>query len=84
MQNVSKITVKGQVTIPKKVRDDLGVRAGDVIVFAKKGDDIVIKPANTLLDLKGVIVTSKKIGSWDSVRKSTKRSVAKRVVEDLK
>ena len=84
MQNVSKITVKGQVTIPKKVRDDLGVRAGDVIVFAKKGDDIVIKPANTLLDLKGVIVTSKKIGNWDSVRKSTKRSVAKRVVEDLK
>ena len=84
MQNVSKITVKGQVTIPKRVRDDLGVRAGDVIVFAKKGDDIVIKPANTLLDLKGVIVTSKKIRNWASVRKSTKRSVAKRVVEDLK
>ncbi len=84
MQNVSKITVKGQVTIPKKVRDDLGVTAGDVIVFTKKGDDIVIKPASTLLDLKGVIVTSKKIKDWASVRKSVKRSVAKKVVEGLK
>ena len=51
MQNFSKITVKGQVTIPKKARDDLGVTAGDVIVFTKKGDDIVIKSAGTLLDL---------------------------------
>ena len=83
MQNVSKITVKGQVTIPKKVRDELGVTPGDVIVFTKKGGDIVIKPANTLLDLKGVIVTPKKIKDWTSMRKSVKKSVAKRVMEGL-
>ena len=84
MQNVSKITVKGQVTIPKKVRDELGVTPGDVIVFTKKGGEIVIKPASTLLDLKGVIVTPKKIKDWASVRKSVKKSVGKRVMEGLK
>jgi len=81
MQNVSKITVKGQVTIPKKVRDELGVTPGDVIVFTKKGGDIVIKPAGTLLDLKGVIVSPKKIKDWNGVRKNIKRSIAKRVME---
>ena len=84
MQNVSKITVKGQVTIPKKVREELGVTAGDMIVFTKKGGDIVIKPAATLLDLKGVIVTPKRIKDWAAVRRTVKQSVAKRVVEGLK
>jgi AbrB family looped-hinge helix DNA binding protein len=83
MQNVSKITVKGQVTIPKNVRDELGVSPGDVIVFTKKGGDIVIKPASTLLDLKGVIVSPKKIKDWASVRKIVKKSVAKGVMEGL-
>lgn len=83
MQNVSKITIKGQVTIPKNVRNELGVIPGDVIVFTKKGDDIVIKPASTLLDLKGVIVSSKKIKNWTSVLKSAKKSVAKRVMEGM-
>ncbi len=83
MQNVSKITVKGQVTIPKKVRDELGVTPGDIIVFSKKGGDIVIKPAGTLLDLKGVIVSPKKIKDWGSVRKSVRKSVVKRVMEGM-
>lgn len=83
MQNVSKITIKGQVTIPKNVRNELGVTPGDVIVFTKKGDDIVIKPASTLLDLKGVIVSPKKIKNWATLRKSAKKSVVKRVMESM-
>ena len=83
MHNVSKLTIQGKVTIPKRVRDELGVTPGDVIVFTKKGSDIVIKPASTLLDLKGVIVAPKKIKDWASVRKSVKKSVAKRVMEGL-
>jgi AbrB family looped-hinge helix DNA binding protein len=32
---IAKVLPKGQVTIPKDVRDSLGAREGDVIVFAK-------------------------------------------------
>ncbi len=33
MVEESKISKKGQITIPKKVRDKLGLKAGDKIVF---------------------------------------------------
>ena len=33
MEQRARITSKGQVTVPKKVRDALGVRAGDSLVF---------------------------------------------------
>jgi len=84
MQNASKVTTKGQVTIPKKVRDELGVTPGDIVVFSKKGEDIVIKSARTLLDLKGVVSSPRKIKDWDTVRKHVKKSVTKRVLGGLK
>ena len=40
---VAKVTTKGQVTIPKVIRDILGLNDGSKVLFIKKGDDIVIK-----------------------------------------
>ena len=34
MAMTSKITSKGQTTLPKEVRDKLGVHAGDTLVYA--------------------------------------------------
>jgi AbrB family looped-hinge helix DNA binding protein len=34
----TRVTSKGQVTIPKKMRDDLGLNAGDEIEFVQEGD----------------------------------------------
>ncbi len=52
----AKITSKGQVTIPKRVRESLGVRAGDVIHFFVREDGVVEVVARTrpLLSLAGV------------------------------
>ncbi len=35
------LSSKGQVTIPKAVRDALGLRPGDLIEFSVRGDEIV-------------------------------------------
>jgi len=40
---VSSITTKGQVTIPKEIREALGLREGDRIVFAVEGERVVIR-----------------------------------------
>ena len=45
MIELGKITSKGQITIPKEIRDTLGVSTGDKILFEKRNGDIVIKKA---------------------------------------
>lgn len=37
------ITSKGQVTIPKAVRDELGLRKGDKVTFVKKDGEFRLK-----------------------------------------
>lgn len=41
----AKVTSKGQITIPKKVRDKLGVQAGEGIGFEEKDGVFYIKKA---------------------------------------
>ena len=39
----SSISEKGQITIPKDIRDKLGILQGDRLVFNLKGDTIIIR-----------------------------------------
>lgn len=39
------MTSKGQVTIPKSIRDQLGLRQGTRVAFAVEGDHAVLRPA---------------------------------------
>ena len=39
-----KVGDRGQVTIPKEIRDHRGIEAGDEIEFVEVNDEIVIKP----------------------------------------
>jgi len=56
------ITSKGQITIPKAVRDELGLRAGDRVAFRVAGDGrVVIEPETIdLLDLAGILKPRRK------------------------
>lgn len=51
------VTSKGQVTIPKRVRDALGVKAGDRLDFVIEDDGRVVVRAGTLSvrDLQGIL-----------------------------
>ena len=42
LEEHSKITAKGQTTVPKRVRDRLGLRIGDEIVFRVSDDGAVM------------------------------------------
>jgi AbrB family looped-hinge helix DNA binding protein len=44
MNEQAKITSKGQVTVPLKIRKELGVKPGDSIVFEKDGDTVTVRP----------------------------------------
>lgn len=38
-----RVTEKGQVTIPKDLRDELGIGAGTEVEFERKADTIVVR-----------------------------------------
>ena len=44
MEKEATITSKGQVTIPKGIREHLGLKTGAKIVFEERLDGVVIKP----------------------------------------
>ena len=39
----AKVTAKGQVTIPKSIREFLEIKEGSKILFIQKGNDVIIK-----------------------------------------
>lgn len=76
----SVITRKGQVTIPKDIRDHLQAREGDKAMFIVSGNDVVLKIVRgTILDLKGSVKPVKRPEDLDAVRRSVKRAIAARV-----
>lgn len=71
----ARVTSKGQVTIPKAVRDALGISEGDQIVFRVEGGRALVARTPDLLELAGsVAVSSDHAGaSWEHVRRETRR-----------
>ncbi len=39
----AKVTAKGQVTIPKSIKEFLEIKEGSKILFIQKGDNLIIK-----------------------------------------
>ncbi|WP_322937418.1 AbrB/MazE/SpoVT family DNA-binding domain-containing protein [Nocardioides bizhenqiangii] len=56
----STMTSKGQITIPKEVRDDLGLEAGSTVLFVKVGEGSYRMVARTgrIQDLAGILQRS--------------------------
>lgn len=77
----STITRKGQVTIPKAIRDRLGVKEGKKVFFVMRGEEVVLKVVKgTILDLRGSVRASKHPEDFEKIRRSVKQAVAKKVV----
>jgi antitoxin PrlF len=75
---LSTVTIKGQVTIPKEVRDLLHIHPNDKVDFIIEGGRAVIIPVRTLKELRGA-VASKEGANITLERKAARRAVARRV-----
>lgn len=78
MTVTAKITSKGQITLPKKVRDLLHLHEGGVVVFEQEDDRIVIKPAESLLDYKGYLRGRAKPADAKTVRETARKYVGRK------
>lgn len=55
-QQVVNVSKRGQATIPKEFRDELGIEAPGRVKFVRTEEgDIVVKPIQSLTDLRGIL-----------------------------
>ncbi len=78
MEVSARVSSKGQVTIPRSVRDALAIEEGDALIFRVEGDHAIIARSADLIDLAGsVSVPADKRGTpWDEVLRETRRTRA--------
>ena len=69
----AKITSKGQVTLPKKIRDYLDVAAGDIIIFELKNGDLSVRKSASVESL---------FGSLSPLKENIKKKVIELIARD--
>lgn len=74
------VTTKGQITIPKQVREGLGLRDGDRVLFRVVDGHALLARTADLLDLAGVVPVPAEARdlSWEQIRDRAHRSQAAR------
>ena len=80
---LSTVTTKGQVTIPKTIRDALGIHPNDRVEFIRDGARIVLQPLKNLKSFRGSI-KAKGTGSFVAERAKAKAAVALRLKKESK
>ncbi|MDA0745484.1 MAG: AbrB/MazE/SpoVT family DNA-binding domain-containing protein [bacterium] len=76
---IAKVGRRGQMTLPRTIREGFNICEGDRIAFVRQGNDYVLQPLNqTLLDLRGSVPVSGP-QDFESIRREVrKKHVQKR------
>ncbi|MDR1214937.1 MAG: AbrB/MazE/SpoVT family DNA-binding domain-containing protein [Propionibacteriaceae bacterium] len=69
-----RVTSKGQVTLPKAVRDALGIKQGDSVAFRVEEKRAILARSIDFLDLAGSIYVArdKRGAGWGEIRRETR------------
>ncbi|HET6998726.1 MAG TPA: AbrB/MazE/SpoVT family DNA-binding domain-containing protein [Solirubrobacterales bacterium] len=80
MDIAAKLTSKGQITVPKAVRDTLALKPGDQVLFRVEDNRAIIARTKDFLELAGsVAVPSNRKGrDWDDIRRETRSARARK------
>jgi AbrB family looped-hinge helix DNA binding protein len=78
MDTAAKVTSKGQVTVPKAVREALGIKEGDAVVFRVEGNRAVLAKTADFLSLAGSVKVpaARRSAAWDEVIRKTHKARA--------
>jgi AbrB family looped-hinge helix DNA binding protein len=79
----TRLTRKGQVTIPAEIRHRLGLKPKDLVRFELAGDAVKLKPApSRLLTGFGAATPTQKPEDWRQIREDMEAAMAEEVVAE--
>jgi antitoxin PrlF len=73
---IATVSSKGQITLPARVRTELGIRKKDKVQFLVRDGELVIKPLRSFRELRGILSPKK-----GDPRKAAREAAAKHVME---
>jgi antitoxin PrlF len=78
MDIAAKLTSKGQITVPKAVRDTLALKPGDQVLFRVEDNRAIIARTKDFLELAGSVAVpeGKRGRDWDEIRRGTRAARA--------
>lgn len=78
MDSSARLTSKGQVTIPKAVRDALELHEGDQLVFRVERTRAIVCKTPDFIGMAGTVAVpeAKRGTPWDEVLRQTRRARA--------
>ena len=50
-----KVLPKGQITLPKEIRESLNIKEGDTLLLEKVNTEIILKKGKTIFDYAGTL-----------------------------
>lgn len=78
----SVITRKGQVTIPKAIRDEVDLAIGDRVSFVVRDREVVLRARRgSILDLEGSVTPRRQPEDFDQARQAVLRQRAERAAD---
>lgn len=81
-EQVAKITSKGQVTIPKEIRQALGVKENDQLLFVVEGDQAIIIPLKhrALREFRGALPATRSFTGMETAREAYQKEISERLL----
>ena len=75
------VTSKGQVTIPKSIRDALGLRRQDKVLFILEDDRVTLTPLHhrPLTELLGALPPTRSDEGLQAIRDEIRRDLGERI-----
>lgn len=82
----AKVTYKGQITIPKAVREALHIEEGDSVTLQIEGDHAILRPLKkkALLEFFGAFPAAKPYPGADSIRDQVGRKIGENLCAGTK
>ena len=79
--NVAKVTSKGQVTIPKSIRDKLRISEQDRLLFSVEGETLLVTPLRRrpLEELRGSLPATQPYPGHDAIREGLHTDLGERM-----